>query len=244
MCRKRRRHTIYSSLPAVRMGELRDEVDSGIEDRGSDSLGSSEGSDTRSSNSSLDAELEVDITAGMEQRLVDVGPSSFQNRTSSYPQVPVLAVQRGSVESSLVSQNRNGILATCAATLQLLLAVESKLTRYVQMILLRAIAHPVMLPQLVTCSCERNKVARTILRWTTRLSVVAVFVVILAGMFGAMLQLKPADHPPRFFDPDSNIQKLLDLDGNLTARTAINCWDCSAWYSDHHSGGGDQGGKA
>ena len=237
----------YSTLPAVRMSDLRDEVDSGIEDRGSDSMGSGEGSDSHSagsdshsagsdsnspSSSVLDMELGTDEAAGigLEPGPVSVAPGLLHRKKP--PSYAPVTLQMGEIGSAPQLVGPNEPRPT----------VEERLTQYVQVVLLRVVATPVMLPQIVRFSFVRYTSLRTALRWFTRLSVVLIFAVILAGMCVAMLQLKPANHPPQFFDPNSNIQKMLDLEGNLTTREAVNCWDCSAWYGGGDTGGGDTGG--
>ena len=227
----------YSTLPVVRMSDLRDEVDSGIEDRGSESLGSGEGSDTHSagsdshspSSSVLDMELVTEEAAGvrMNPGSVPVAPGLLHRRKLP-PYAPPVTIQVGEIGSAPQSVGCNEPRPTA----------EERHTRIVQEALLKVVATPVMFPQMVRFSFVRCAALRTALRWVTRLSLVLVFAVILVGMCVAMLQLKPADHPPQFFDPDSNIQKMLDLEGNLTTREAVNCWDCSAWYGRGGTGGG------
>ena len=217
MCQlhRMRRNTreAYSSLAPIRMTELRDvEIDSGIEDRGSDSVGSNSNSTGSGSNSTSSSLLDVsEDPIGMEQT-----PDQPEIRTTELNESDTTLV---------ITQSRSSRPT-----------VEGKLTTLVQKALLLTVARAVMLPHTVKYSCIPNTTLRTILRWFTRLVPVVVFVIILASMSGAMSQLKPSDHPPQFFDPDSNIQKMLDLSGNLTQRSALNCWQCSSWY-DGNSGG-------
>ena len=215
----------------MRMTELKDEeeTDSGIlEDRNSDSLGSdsnSTGSDSNSigSNSSTSNLLD-DSNAGLEP---------MANKTGMRAREVETGMENG-IETKTTIVSDTAVTAATAAT------ADNKMTIFVQMLMLRLVARPVMLPQLIQYTSISNKTLRTILRWTTRLIPVFVFIVILACMSGAMSQLKPSDHPPQFFDPDSNIQKMLDLEGNLTQRSAVNCWDCSAWYGGSGGGGGGE----
>lgn len=60
---------------------------------------------------------------------------------------------------------------------------------------------------------------------------VLILLAVLGTSVGLLLQLRFSDKPPQFFDPDSNIQKMLDLAGNVTDSSAINCYNCSAWNS-------------
>ena len=201
--------------------------DSGIlEDRGSDSVGSdsnSMGSDSHSSTSSLlDGEEDTKKTSEMD--------------TSTNGEVP------GMIEL----QNGNGTTTvTVSRTRTKLTTLEDTITTFVQRVSLHFVARVVMYPQMVQYTCIPDKNLRAILQWSTRLLPVVLFVAILAGMTVAMTKLRPSDHQPQFFDPDSNIQKMLDLEANLTQRVSVNCWDCSAWYSDgggSSTGGGGGGG--
>lgn len=208
---RRRRETreLYSSLPPIRMTELRDvEVDSGIEDRGSDSIRSDSNSVGSGSNSTTSSLLDVnEDTIGMEQRLHQ--PETETTELNEVDAIPVVSRTRSSSWT-----------------------IEGKLTVLVQKALLLTVARAVMLPHTVKYSFISNTILRNILRWFTRLVPVILFAIILASMSGAMSRLKPSDHPPQFFDPDSNIQKMLDLSGNLTERSAVNCWQCLAWYNE------------
>ena len=57
--------------------------------------------------------------------------------------------------------------------------------------------------------------------------------VVLVGVFAALMaNLRFNDKPPKFFDPDSNIQKMLDLVGNVTDSDNIQTYSFSYWNSD------------
>lgn len=195
------------------MSELQDaETDSGIqEDRGSDSVGSDSNSIGSDSHSSTSS---LDI-------------NEEENVTGENGIEVVTGVENGNVTVSTSHTGSNKRL-------------EDVITILSQKIMLHTIARAVMLPQMIQYNCISSKKLRAIFRWTTRLIPVILFIVILISMSGAMSQLKPSDHPPQFFDPDSNIQKMLDLEGNLTETSVVNCWDCSAWYNG--GGGGTTGG--
>ena len=214
------------------MTELRDaETDSGIEDRGSDSIGSdshSTGSGSHSSTSSLlDVDVDMSQSIGTEQEPKQTGTGTF-----------VALVESGTAEP----QNGNEILTSVRSyTGTKQPTAESKLTIFVQKVILQVVARPAMLPQMIQYSFVSGKITRAILRWSTRFIPIVLFTLILFLMGAAMLKLRPSDHPPQFFDPDSNIQKMLDLEGNLTQPSALNCWDCSAWYSDHQASPGGGG---
>ena len=110
--------------------------------------------------------------------------------------------------------------------------VENKATELTQTFLLKYLARPVMIlhlwkPALATLrSCVRH-----VLRAVTSLGLVWLFLCLVGIFFSRIWFLKLTDQPPQFFDPDSNLQKMLDLAGNLTDARDINCWDCSAWYN-------------
>ena len=198
--------------------------DSGIlEDRGSDSLGSdsnSMGSDSHSSTSSLlEGEEEAKKT------------SETNNGTNR--EVPGVVERQNGNETTTVAVSRT---RTKSGT------VEDTITRFVQLVSLHVVARLVMFPQMVQYHYIPHKVVRTALVWFTRLLPVVLFLAILNTMTGIMTQLRPSDHQPQFFDPDSNIQKMLDLEANLTQRGSLNCWDCSAWYSDGGGGSTTGGG--
>ena len=203
------------------MTELRDaETDSGIEDRGSDSVGSdsnSMGSDSHSSTSSL---LDVD--------------EDMKRSTGNRQDTGMGTVVPGMTESQNENETATDIRSHTRTNQP---TAEEKLTTFVQKVLLLVVARAVMLPQMVQFSIS-NKISRTVLRWLIRLTPVVLFLLILAAMSGAMSQLKPSDHPPQFFDPDSNIQKMLDLTGNLTERSSKDCSLCSASYNQQSTTGG------
>ncbi len=113
-------------------------------------------------------------------------------------------------------------------------AAEHELTTVVQVLMLKYLARPIMYLQLV-------KIQSLPLRLVARLTLVFVFSVIFLMSIGGMVQLKPTDHPPQFFDPDSNIQKMMDLAGNLTDTNTVNCNNCFAWHPG--PGGSHSGGK-
>lgn len=60
---------------------------------------------------------------------------------------------------------------------------------------------------------------------------VVIFCALLGVSVALLRQLRFNSKPPQFFDPRSNIQKMLDLAGNVTDSSALNCYNCSAWNS-------------
>ena len=110
--------------------------------------------------------------------------------------------------------------------------VENKATELTQTFLLRYLARPVMIlhlwkPMLASFS----RCARQVVRALTSCGFVWLFLCLVGIFFSRVCFLRLTDQPPQFFDPDSNLQKMLDLAGNLTDARDLNCWDCSAWYN-------------
>lgn len=178
--------------------------------RGSDSVGSDSNSIGSSANSSTSSLLDVD---------------EDPNKTIGLEQRPGLP---GMETFELTEPDAPDIVPR----------TRFNLTTFVQKLFLLTVGWAVMLPHTVKYSWISNPILRKILCWLTRLIPVVMFVLILGGMSGATSQLKPSDHPPQLFDPNSNIQKMLDLTGNLTESKAVNCWKCSAWYLEGGGGGG------
>ena len=57
------------------------------------------------------------------------------------------------------------------------------------------------------------------------------YLLVLAVSLALLLQLRLSDKPPQFFSPDSNIQKLLDLVGNISDVDAVDGYSYSEWSS-------------
>ena len=88
----------------------------------------------------------------------------------------------------------------------------------------------------------RNKATKATLTVAHVLTSLGILCVVVALSIGLMMQLRFSNKPPQFFDPDSNIQKMLDLAGNVTDTTTSSCLDCSAWSSPNGSEGKGEGG--
>jgi hypothetical protein len=105
-------------------------------------------------------------------------------------------------------------------------SAESRWTELQQIGMIRFVAYPVMFWFLIGRKFKSKHVARL-----CSLTMVFAFIAVLCASFLATAFLKPTDRPPQFFKPNSNIQKMLDLAGNLTSADAVNCYSCSAWYT-------------
>nr|KAG5704741.1 hypothetical protein BaRGS_005197 [Batillaria attramentaria] len=63
-----------------------------------------------------------------------------------------------------------------------------------------------------------------------RIPIIVTFVLLLGASIGCMTQLRPSDHPPQLFEPDTNLQRLLDLKANFSIIDTLRCDHCSALY--------------
>lgn len=216
MCSCCRTDLSYAATLSVRMQDLADD-DSGIDiqEQGNGSLGSN--SDSSSSDSGSDpnlASVEDDALLGGD----DAGPEVVVSGETDEEQLLPMAQQGvdGSSPHSIPVGSRSH-------------SAQSQLTAAVQVFMLKYIARPVMYVQLV-------EIRSLLLRILARPALIYVFVVFCATSFGGMVQLEPASHAPQFFDPDSNIQKMIDLAGNLTDSDTASCHDCSNWNPGGRSG--------
>ncbi len=64
---------------------------------------------------------------------------------------------------------------------------------------------------------------------------VLAYLVLVGMSIGMLSNMQLTDKPPQLFNPDTNIQKMLDLAGNVTDSSTINCYNCSAWNSNGYS---------
>ena len=218
-CCKYKKRRNYTSIPPVRMRDLLDDNDSGIDvlDQGNGSENSenssmgSAGSNSAGSDSSSTESVEAILIT--ERPLLEMEPLHMLEANSSS-------------ETAKPLHEEDNLNPTA----------ESWLTSRVQAFLLRFLAVPVMILQVwrPKFHCVSNRVG-SVLRLFIRLGFVWLFVIILAMSLGKTTQLKVSDHQPQFFDPDTNIQKMLDLEGNLTEPSGDNCGSCSAW-STHYTG--------
>ena len=105
-------------------------------------------------------------------------------------------------------------------------SAESRWTELQQIGMIRFIAYPVMFWFLIGRKFKSKLMAILFSQ-----AMVVGFILVLSSSFVATAFLKPTDRPPQFFNPNSNIQKMLDLAGNLTSAEAVNCYSCSAWFT-------------
>ena len=57
------------------------------------------------------------------------------------------------------------------------------------------------------------------------------YILLLAVSLSLVFQLQLSNQPPQFFSPDSNIQKMLDLVGNISDVNAVDGYRFSEWSS-------------
>ena len=229
LCRRKNTHTL--DLPAVRMiNRATEDGDSGIEIMGNGN-GSSEPSDSSSTGSgSSMSETNVLIPEpdikdpGMENKpntetgtdIIDVSSRLTNEEDNPIISGPEIHVQVNDDIDPLLAEPFLDITGKSSA--------ESRWTELQQIGMLKFIARPIMFFFLVGSKFNKHK-ARLV-----SLSMVFLFAVVMLLSWTATAFLKPTDRPPQFFKPSSNIQKMLDLTGNLTDSEAINCYSCSAWY--------------
>ena len=226
LCRKKRIADELRSLPAVRMtNRSTEDGDSGIEILGNGN-GSSEASDNSSTASSssvsdtnvLIPEPEMETVHKIENAVL---PSSHLDDPNE---------EDNPLDVTVVNENETGnidpMLTESAVEFDRSskLSAEGHWTELQQIGMMKYVARPVMIFFLLGSKFSKYKAA--LLSWT----MVFVFATILTSSWVGTSFLKPTDRPPQFFNPDSNIQKMLDLTGNLTDTDALNCYSCSAWY--------------
>ncbi len=111
---------------------------------------------------------------------------------------------------------------------------EQKLTLLMQKGMFYLSVAPMSLHLLLNW-CKSRRVGLTALqRALLRVSHVLVSLLILLGVLGIsvglLAQLQLTNKPPQFFPADSNMQKMLDLVGNVTDTGSSECYDqCSPW---------------
>ena len=209
----------YSTLPPVRMSNIADD-DSGIGNETEESENSSTGSDNTSTGSGSDSSPSMEPKSNnerdKEQRLdtVPLGPASGA----------VASQGAHHTDESTPSQVQRTVVLVESDVRDL--TAENRLTAIVQVGMMRFVAVPVLIPHLLS-----KRITNSFLKFITKCTFVWVFVVMAILSIGGTALLQPTNRPPQFFDPDSNIQKLLDLKGNLTDAKSYNCWACSAWYT-------------
>ena len=226
---RRRRRIDYSTLPSVRMRDIADD-DSGIDivDQGngseqSENSSTGSGSDSGSSTALLvepeneegtvGTQAQEDVLPGQTSGVLEAKEQPLQ--TTQDEQTPVMG--RGSSTAPVVqSEGFIGILN-----------VQNYLTAIVQIFMMKFIARPLLAPRLWKPTGDR----KSVLSVFTQGGFVWLFCIVIALSILGTSFLQLTNHQPQFFNPDSNLQKLLDLNGNLTDSNSYNCWDCSAWYT-------------
>lgn len=235
LCRKRK--VDVTNLPAVKMtNRSTEDGDSGIEimTGGNGSSEPSDNSSTASSSSVSDTnvliqEPEMENGNGIHDVNPDRGVDGFIERievedsilyTTPQDRIEVtISEETGTDDLSLatpVTTDDDVIIGKSSA--------ESRWTELQQIGMMRFVARPVMIFFLIGSKSPKHKAQ------LCGLTMVFIFIGIMALSCLSTAFLKPTDRPPQFFKPSSNIQKMLDLSGNLTDTATLNCYSCSAWY--------------
>lgn len=229
----RRRRLDYSTLPSVRMRDVADD-DSGIDiveqgngSEGSENSSTSSGSDSGSSTALLvgpDDEEGTDETQEtfLLKRTSGVLEPGEQPLQSTQDETTVVQAHGNSTAPAVQTEGDSGILAG-------ILSVERRLTTLVQVFMMKFVARPVLAPRLWKPTGDR----RSVLNVFTQGGFIWIFCIVVALSILGTSFLQLTNHQPQFFNPDSNLQKMLDLNGNLTDATSYNCWSCSAWFTNY-----------
>lgn len=232
LCRRKKNADALSDLPAVRMTtRTTEDGDSGIEILGngnSSSEPSSDNSSTASSSSVSDTnvlipESEIEIEHNIENAALhstQLNDHHLEEHTLEPVEVTVVDEARIVGDPLLVAESAQRVSRQGSSKS----SAESRWTELQQIGMMRLVAHPVMIFFLLGSKLSKWKA--TLLSWT----MVFIFIAILVSSWVGTAFLKPTDRPPQFFKSSSNIQKMLDLTGNLTDAATLNCYSCSAWY--------------
>ena len=197
--------------------------DSGLGNEPEESENSSTGSDNTSTGSGSDS------SPSMEPK-----PNNESGEAQRWDTVPLGPTSGGTMASQGTHRTNESTPTQVYVTVPLAetesdirdLTVANRLTAIIQVAMMRLVARPVLLPHLLS-----KHITNGCLKLIAKCTFVWLFVVVAIFSITGTALLQPTNHPPQFFNPDSNIQKLLDLKGNLTDAKSYNCWACSAWYT-------------
>ena len=123
---------------------------------------------------------------------------------------------------------------------------ERKVTSFMQKCMLYLSVAPMSLHLVFNYYRSRSPSwsGRVLLRIVHIVVSVKILLVVIAISLGLLSQLRFTNQPPQFFDPDSNIQKMLNLTGNMTDLGASECYDqCSSWSAGSDGEGGREEGR-
>lgn len=201
-----RNSSIYTTLPDVRMSDLARDED----DSGIDSTASSN-SDSISNDSSQSESSDANAGAG------GLNPDNSE-------ETAVLIMNPVSATESTTPPPLHVLVVN--------MKFQDKLTMLMQKGMLWLSTVPMALHLLVTKIASGNPVSKVV----NVVFNVFVYLVILAVSASLLFQLRFTEQPPQFFDPNSNLQKMLDLVGNVTGSSDVNCYNCSAWNSNTNGG--------
>ena len=86
-----------------------------------------------------------------------------------------------------------------------------------------------------TTNQETAKRKKNVLCLVRFLVFILCYCLLLVVSIGLVSRLKPSDKPPQFFSPSTNLQKVLDLTGNVTDADVIDGYTLSEWSGDGSS---------
>ena len=240
LCQRRKRESL--DLPAVRMTHRSmEDGDSGIEilENGNGSREQSDNSSTASSSSvsdtnvlipeseNKDSEMEIEPTSDKIENEPQSSHFDDCNVDNSPLLSPVTQMEVTLTETRDIEEPEPNLADSVLSGSKS--SAESRWTELQQIGMIQFVAYPVIFWFLIKQKFSNKHKAR--LCSFMSLTMIVGFVLVLLASFVATSFLKPTDRPPQFFKPSSNIQKMLDLSGNLTSADAVNCYSCSAWYT-------------
>ena len=191
----------FSTFPAVRYRDLEDD-DSGIDilEQGNGSTDSENSSTASGGSGTSESDSNLAVSESNSKPINGDAKSEDQDRLLEMQ--PLQDEQPLDTSTCVNQDDDNNPIRT----------VERKVTVLVQTFLLQYLARPVMVLRLW-------KPKRFSKRQWALISFGLVWLLYL-GVKGIAVSrtcfLQLTDRPPQFFNPDSNIQKMLDLTGNLT----------------------------
>ncbi len=191
----------YSTLPDVRMSDLAS-AEAGRD--GEDDSGIDSNSNSTSDNISNTSSQSDDVTA--------IGTGCVASEENATLMVTTSSLSRVTVAEPVSFASLEPVRAT----------FERKLTMLMQ----KGMLYVSVIPMSLNLYASKHKRACCL----PRILIPILTLVLLVGIsVGLLVQLRFDNKPPQFFDPNSNIQKMLDLAGNVTDSNDVNCFDCSAW---------------
>lgn len=190
-------------LTSVRMSDVAHEDDSGIEVSSASNSDNTSNSSNQSSSQSDSMEVGGDLQEDDSLALIDNEVPHFQAPRTT----------------------RNYTLRKSEET------VEKKLTILMQTAMFYVATIPMVMHLWTTKSLQKKKRRA---KFAANVSLCSlVYILLLAISLTLVFHLRLSEQPPQFFSPDSNIQKMLDLVGNVSDVNAVDGYGFSEWSSNH-----------